>query len=140
MKKIIIVSCILFFNILFGQDVTFKDLESFKNQPIITTEKKLKEKKYKYLKTFEGGIQWKATDGKGIIVFNGKGAVLFMNKNLQLHTKILKEIKSNGYNYEGKSYRERNQVEKYSKGKSKVIITTLKDPDDGKPLYSMTII
>ena len=53
MKKIIIVSCILFFNILFGQDVTFKDLESFKNQPIITTEKKLKEKKYKYLKPFD---------------------------------------------------------------------------------------
>ncbi|MDP3314390.1 hypothetical protein [Lutibacter sp.] len=139
MRKPISLLLILFTTIVFTQNITLNELISFKTKSIKDTQLILKGKDYSYFKTINGGAQWKANDGSGIIGFNGKGLVLFMTFKSSLQKNIINEIKKSSYKYMGKSTKNNLQVDSYMKGDSTIFISEIINPSNGKILYSMTI-
>lgn len=140
MKTIIVIFVTLLSSIVYSQNVSFNELVSFKTKTINQTEQILKKKGYSYYTTQNNGIQWKANDGSGMIGFNGKGVVLFMTYNLKLYNKIKNEMKILKYNHDAKSTNKDPAVESYSKNKNTIYLSTVKNTENNKLLYSITII
>ncbi|WP_445453151.1 hypothetical protein [Flavobacterium sp. 25HG05S-40] len=140
MKKIITILLLLMLSMSYSQEVTFIELVSFKTIPVKSTEQILKKKKYSYYTTQNKGVQWKANDGSGIIGFNGKGVVLFMSYNVTLYKKIVNQMKAQSYKLDSKLNNGKLQGDAYIKGKNTVYLNTVSNPDNGKPMYSITLI
>lgn len=141
MKKInTLIILLLFTSVISAQSISFDELVSFKTKSINSTEQVLKKKKYSYFTTQNKGVQWKANDGSGIIGFNGKGVVLFMSYDNNQYKKIVNQMKAQGYKFNAKPNNSKMQGDAYSKGKNTVYLNSLTNPDNGKPLYSITII
>lgn len=140
MRKIITVILLLTLSMSFAQEISFSELVSLKTKPISLTEQLLKTKKYSYYNTQNKGIQWKANDGSGIIGFNGKGVVLFMSYNNNLYKKIVNQMKALSYKHDAILNKDKAKGDAYIKGKNTVYLNTVSNPDNGKPIYSITII
>lgn len=140
MKNPITMLLILFTTIVFAQNITLNELISFKTKPVRDTQLILVGKGYSYLKTINGGTQWKANDESGIIGSNGKGLVLFMTFNSSLQKNLLNEIKKSSYKFTGKSTKNNLEADSYTKGDSTILISEMINPSNGKILYSMTFI
>lgn len=130
----------LFTSIVSAQNVTFDELISFKTKSITSTEQVLKKKKYSYYTNQNKGVQWKANDGSGIIGFNGKGVVLFMSYDNNQYKRIVNQMKAQSYKFNAKLNNSKMQGDAYVKGKNTVYLNSLTNPDNGKPLYSITLI
>jgi hypothetical protein len=139
-KNLKLIILFLFTSIISAQSISFDELVSFKTKSISSTEQVLKKKKYSYYTTQNKGVQWKANDGSGIIGFNGKGVVLFMSYNVNLYKKIVNQMKSQSYKLESKLNNGKIQGDTYIKGKNTVYLNTVSNPDNGKQMYSITII
>jgi hypothetical protein len=140
MKKTITIILLMTLSIAYAQEVTFNELVSLKYKPIDLTEQVLKKKNYSYYTTQNKGVQWKANDGSGIIGFNGKGVVLFMSYNNILYKRIVNQMVAQSYKFNANLKRGQLQGKAYIKGKNTVFINTGTNPDNGKPLYYITII
>lgn len=140
MKKIILLAFVMLSTILHSQNISFKELVSFKTKPVNSIELILEKKGYSFYTVQNKGTQWKANDGSGIIGANGTGVVLFMTYKVDLYKKIISEMKQIKYKYEGKSTNKNLAGESYSKDKNTVYVTTVKNPENGKLIYSITII
>jgi len=139
-NAILIMVLFLFTSIVSAQNVTFDELISFKTKSITSTEQVLKKKKYSYYTTQNKGVQWKANDGSGIIGFNGKGVVLFMTYNKNQYTTIVNQMKAQAYKFNSNLKNGKMEGDAYIKGKNTVYLNSLTNPDNGKLLYSITII
>lgn len=139
MKKITAILFILFTTIVFAQNITLKELVSFKTKSISLTQQALKVKNYSFLKTSNLGTQWKASDDSGIIGSNGNGFVLFMTYRSSLNKNILNEIKNSSYKYMGKSTKDNLEVDSYMKGDITILLSEMRNPEDGRILFSITI-
>lgn len=126
--------------IIFAQNITLKELVSFKTKSISSTQLILKAKNYSYHTSINGGTQWKANDGSSIIGSNGKGVVLLMTSNIQLHKSIINEMKKSSFKYTGKTTKNNLAVDSYTRGNDTIMISEIKDPAGGKTFYSITII
>lgn len=135
MKKIYIITLIFISSLSYSQSITFKELITFKNKPTNIIGQTLRRNGYTYYTTKNKGVQWKANDGSGIIGANGDGLVLFMTYNLELYKKILAEIKTLNYVYD-----DTFQNESYSNGSNTIYISKVTNSENGKLLYSITIM
>lgn len=141
MKNILMLTVLfLFTNLLRAQNITFKQIESFKKLSISAIQLSLKKNNYEYHTTINGGTQWNAKDGSGKIGANGKGLVLFMTYNYSLQKKIIDEIKKALYKNTGTTIENNLRVVSYEKERTIVLLSTKTNPDNGKLLYSTTII
>lgn len=140
MKKSITLLLILFTTIVFTQNISLNELIAFKKKNVKDTQLVLKGKDYSYFKTINGGYQWKANDGSTIIGFNGKGFVLFLTDKRSLQKNIIIEIKKSSFKYMGKSFKNNLDVDSYMKGDCTIFMSEIKNPSNGKMLYSITII
>tara|TARA_R110001583_G_scaffold125021_6_gene276494 strand:- start:2470 stop:2892 length:423 start_codon:yes stop_codon:yes gene_type:complete len=140
MKKLIIMLLLLSTTIAFTQNITLKELITFKSKSVNDTQLILKAKNYSFLTTKNGGTQWKADDGSGMIGSNGKGVVLFMTDKSSLQKNIINEIKKSSFKYMGKSTKNNLEVDSYMKGDCTIFISEMINPSNEKMLYSITII
>jgi hypothetical protein len=140
MKKMMLLTAILFTIIANAQSITFKELESFKTQTLSSIQLSLKDNNYTYYTAKNGGTQWKAKDGSGTIGANGKGLVMLMTYNSSLQKKLVAEMKKSLYKYTGTSNENSLKVVSFAKGKTTVLTSSAHNPDNGKLLYFIKII
>ncbi|MHB1106370.1 MAG: hypothetical protein ACYCZ2_08400 [Lutibacter sp.] len=140
MKKALTTFLVLFTTIVFAQNLTLKELVSFKTKSISSTQLILKAKNYSFFTTTNGGTQWKANDGSGIVGSNGKGVVLFITYKSSVQKSIINEIKKSSYKYLGKSTKNNLNVDSYMKGDNTIFLSEIINPEDGRLLLSITII
>ena len=140
MKKIMLLTVLLFTIVANAQSITLKELESFKKQSLSLTQLNLKDNNYKFYANKNGGTQWKAKDGSGTIGANGKGLVMLMTYNGSLQKKLIAEMKKSFYKYSGTSNEDNLKVTSFQKGKTTIMTSSSHNPDNDKLLYFITII
>lgn len=138
-NKLLLILLFLFANLLNAQNITFKELESFKSTSISSMQNRLKGNNYEYLKTTDRGTIWRAKDGSGQIGSNGKGVILFMTYNYTLSKKIVEDMKKASYKNTGTTTRDNKMVVSYEKEKTIILFSKITNPVDGKIVYSITI-
>lgn len=140
MKKLIFMLLLLSTTIAFTQNITLNELIAFKSKSVSAAQLILKVKNYSFFTTKNGGTQWKANDGSGIIGSNGKGVVLFMTDKSSLQKNIINEIKISSFKYMGRSSKNNLEVDSYMRGDCTIFVSEMINPSNGKMLYSITII
>lgn len=140
MRKLILPIVILFAIMTNAQSISLRELESFKTLPINTIQINLKDNGFVYYATKNGGTQWKAKDGSGIVGANGKGLVMLVTSNRSLEQKLNEEMKISSYKYNNTSNEGNLKVVSFKKGKTTILKSSTPNPDNGKLLYNITII
>lgn len=130
---------ILFTNFAFGQDLKFKDLDNLNPNSKTQIETFIKTKGYVYTTTASHSKQWKSKTSGDVLQFNGEGVLLYSTYNKQTYSNIVSDLKKSSYKFLGKVIDNVN-AEIYSVAKSKVVLSTVKNPTNGKPYYQITFL
>jgi len=139
MKKLATFLLFISTSLVCAQNIQLEELITFKTKSVNDTGQILKHKNYSYFRTFKAGTQWKANDGSSIIVSNSKGIVLLLTSDISLGKRIIEEVKKK-YKYTGKSSKNNLDFDYYSKDNNTILFSKMTNPDNGKLLYSITLL
>ena len=131
---------ILFTNFAFGQDLQFKDLDNLNPNSKVQIETFIKTKGFAYTTTESHSKQWKSKKSGDILQFNGEGVLLYSTYNKQSYSNIVSDLKKSSYSFLGNKVIDNVSAEIYSFGKSKVVLSTVKNPTNNKPYYQITFL
>lgn len=138
--KNIIIALFLFTNVISAQNVSFNELDLIKSKSKPQIEAFLKKKNYSESNSQPKSSQWKSKDGNELIQFNGKGVLVILTYNQSLYKKMTVDLKKSKYKYLGKTLKNNIPVESYEKGKETIFLTSMKNPENSKQVYSITFI
>lgn len=131
---------ILFTNFAFGQDLKFKDLDNLNPNSKTQIETFIKTKGYVYTTTESHSKQWKSKTSGNVLQFNGEGVLLYSTYNKQTYSNIVSDLKKSSYKFLGNKVIDNVSAEIYSVAKSKVVLSTVKNPINGKSYYQITFL
>lgn len=139
MKNILSLAVMLLLSNI-GISQTFNDLDAIKSKNKSQIEQLLKKHNYTFLSNQTSSYQWQSKDKNEIIQFNGKGVLVILTYNQSLYKKMIVDLKKSKYKYSGKSIKNNTPVESYLKGKETIFLTSMKNPENTKQVYSITFI
>ena len=140
-KNILTLFTILFVtNFITAQNIGFHDLDLIKSKSKYEIETLLKKNSYSFSANQPKSVQWKSKDDNNLIQFNGKGVLVFLTYNYQSYKRMILELKKTKYKYSGKTQKNGAKVESYEKGKETIFLTSMKNPQNGRQIYSITFI
>lgn len=120
-------------------EIKFKDLDVIKSKPEIEMVEFLKRNNYSLLET-EYNNQWKSKTSEDIIQFNGNGVFVFFTYNIKTYNKLVFDLDKSPYKNLGKTIKKGLEVEMYVKDNETIFLSTIKHPQNGKQVYSITFL
>ena len=139
--KNIIIALLSFTSVLTtAQSLTFNSLDLIKSKSKIEIETFLKKNNFSFSSDQPKSVQWKSKDNNILIQFNGKGVLVFLTYDIQSYKKMILDLKKSKYKYFGKTRKNNADVESYLKGKETIFLTTMKNLENNKQIYSITFI
>ncbi len=130
----------MFTNVSLAQELTFKEIDNLNLNSKSQIETFLKKRNYLYVSTESHSIQWKSKQSGDLIQFNSEGVLLFSTYTKQVYLKMIYDLKNSSYEYSRKSKIDGIDAQIYSNSKSKIFLTSIKNPISGKQSYKLTFL
>jgi hypothetical protein len=120
-------------------EIKFNELDSIKSASKIDIVEFLKKNEYTLLNN-EYKNQWASENNENLIQFDGKKTFLFFTYNFETYNKLLIDLQRSEYKSISKDDKNGVQVESYIKESETILASTMKQPNDGKQVYTLSFL